>query len=195
MKRRHFLQTTTATALAVSPVAFLLADTDELPRTPRDYEGPFYPVGPPNRTNDLIHGEPRQAVLHLDGEVLAPDRAAYGGVRVEIWQTDPLGRYKHPRDPNAGGRWPDFLYWGEAVTDEDGRFGFRTYVPGAYARRPAHIHFKVWRGEQHLLTSQIYFHETGGAQGAARYPSRSDLQTVALESARDGLVTFLRVVV
>ena len=194
MQRRHFLQTTTAAALAVSPVAFLLADTGELPRTPRDYEGPFYPAGPRNRTNDLV-GEPRQAVLHLGGEVVAPDRTAYRGVRVEIWQTDPLGRYKHPRDPNDGGRWPDFLYWGEALTDDDGRFDFRTYVPGAYGRRPAHIHYKVWDGKRRLLTSQLYFHETGGTRGASRDPSRGELQTVALESQRDSLVSFLRVVV
>lgn len=195
MKRRHFLQTTTTAALTVSPVAFLLADTGELPRTPRDYEGPFYPVGPPNRTSDLISGEPRQAVLHLEGEIVAPDQAPYRGIRVEIWQTDPLGRYKHPRDPNAGDRWPDFLYWGEAVTDVDGRFGFRTYVPGAYGRRPAHIHYKVWNDERRLLTSQVYFRETGGTQGASRDPSRSDLQTVALESQHDGLLSFLRVVI
>lgn len=195
MKRRHFLQTTTAASLAVSPVAFLLADSDELPRTPRDYEGPYYPVGPRNHVNDLIRGEPRETTLNFNGEVLAPDGSPLRALRVEIWQTDPLGRYKHPRDPNDGERWADFLYWGETATDDGGRFGFRTYVPGAYGRRPAHIHYKVWQGDRHLLTSQAYFRETGGARGASRDPSRADLQTVALEPGGDGLVSFLRVVV
>lgn len=195
MKRRHFLQTTTAATLAVSPVAFLLADTGELPRTPRDYEGPFYPVGPRNHTSDLIRGEPRQPTLSFSGKVLAPDGSPMPAARVEIWQTDPLGRYKHPRDPNDGERWADFLYWGEAQTDDDGRFGFRTYVPGAYGRRPAHIHYKVWQDGKRLLTSQAYFRETGGTRGASRDPSQSDLQTVSLESGRDGLSSFLRVVI
>lgn len=195
MKRRHFLTTTTAGALAISPVAFLLADTGELPRTPRDYEGPFYPVGPRNHSNDLILGTPRSETLRLSGRVLAPDRRPYRGVRVEIWQTDTLGRYKHPRDASDGERWTDFLYWGEAITDDDGRFDFRTYVPGAYGRRPQHIHYKVWQDERRSLTSQVYFRETGGTQGASRDPSRSELQTVALESGRDGLVAHLRVVI
>lgn len=195
MKRRHFLKTTTATVLAVSPVAFLLADNGELSRTPRDYEGPYYPVGPRNPTNDLVRGEPRDTILSFNGQVLSPAGGAYRAVRIEIWQTDPLGRYKHPRDPNDGEPWSDFLYWGEAVTDDDGRFGFRTYVPGAYGRRPAHIHYKVWQHERRLLTSQVYFHETGGTRGESRDPSRGDLQTVTFEPARDGLVSFLRVVV
>lgn len=195
MKRRHFLQTTTAGALAVSPVAFLLADSGELQRTPRDYEGPYYPVGPRNHTNNLILGKPRDRTLNLNGRVLSPDGSPYPVVRVEIWQTDTLGRYKHPRDASDGERWSDFLYWGEAVTDDDGRFDFRTYVPGAYGRRPSHIHYKVWQDERRLLTSQVYFHETGGTQGASRDPSRSELQTIALEPERDGLVSFLRVVI
>lgn len=195
MKRRHFLQTTTAATLAASPIAFLLADSGELPRTPRDYEGPYYPVGPRNRTSDLILGEPRETTLRFGGRVLSPDATPYRRVRVEIWQTDPLGRYRHPRDPNEGDRWSDFLYWGESVTDDDGRFDFRTYVPGAYGRRPAHIHFKVWQDDRRLLTSQAYFRETGGTQGKSRYPSSGELQTVALEPGSDGLTSFLRVVI
>ena len=193
MKRRLFLQTTTA--VAISPAGLLLADDGELPRTPWDHEGPFYPVGPRHATSDLIVGQPCEEALHLRGEVLTPDAAAVEGARVEIWQTDPLGRYRHPRDRSAGERWSDFLYWGEAETDAEGRFGFRTYVPGAYGGRPAHIHYKVWNNGRHLLTSQVYFRQTGGTRGLSRYPSRGDLQTVGLGEATAGLSAFVRVVV
>ena len=157
----------------------------ELPKTPRDYTGPFYPKGPRNRKSDLIVGELEAEVLHLSGRVLAPDGNPLAGVLVDIWQADPNGRYKHPRDRGQDSLMAGFLYWGEAVTDAEARFRFRTYVPGRYSARPAqHIHYKVWREGRELLTSQIYFEELGGARGFAR-SEKAALQTVSLERIAD----------
>lgn len=195
MRRRRFLQSTAAIGLAATPLGHALGADGTLKRTPRDYEGPYYPVGPRNNTNDLIIGEPRDKVLALRGQVVDIHGKPFKGVLVDIWHTDPLGRYKHPRDSSSGERWDDFLYWGEALADDSGIFEFRTYVPGAYARRPAHIHYKVWHDRKRLLTSQIYFKDLGGARDASRTPSLSDLQTVTLEPHADGLKSFLQVVI
>lgn len=186
MKRRRFVQSAAAAGLMATPLRGLLAAGETLPRTPRDYQGPYYPRGPRNETSDLILGEPRQAVLHLGGRVVDVHGEPLESVVVDIWQTDALGRYKHPRDRSEGERWDDFLYWGESQTDASGAFGFRTYVPGAYAPRPAHIHYKVWDGDSELLTSQIYFAGLGGANGHSRSPSLSHLQTVALQERDAG---------
>ena len=157
-----------------------------LPKTPRDFTGPFYPRGPRNTTSDLIAGEPQAEVLHLAGRVLAPDGSPHAGVLVDIWQADPNGRYKHPRDRGQDGLMDEFLYWGESLTDAEARFGFRTYLPGRYSARPAqHIHYKVWRDGEELLTSQIYFAELGGARGFARSEKAAGLQTVGLERTDD----------
>jgi protocatechuate 3,4-dioxygenase beta subunit len=164
-------------------------------RTPGDYEGPYYPLGPRNRTNDLVIGEPRDKVHSFRGAVVDVNGEPYVGALVDIWHTDPLGRYKHPRDTTRGERWGDFLYWGESRTDDNGEFAFRTYVPGAYGRRPAHIHYKIWRNKQRLLTSQVYFSETGGARGASRSPSKADLQTVSLDADGDGVKSYFQVVI
>lgn len=188
MKRRQFVQSTVATGLVASPLGRLLGAEKTLRRTPRDYEGPYYPVGSRNRTNDLIVAAPRQEVLHLHGRVVDVQGNPLSDAVVDLWQTDPLGRYKHPRDRSAGERWPDFLYWGETTTDSGGEFRFRTYVPGAYAPRPAHIHYKVWQNRTELLTSQIYFAELGGAKGASRMPEQSELQTVRLQPTADSAV-------
>ena len=195
MKRRAFLHSAVATSLAASPLAAALASGQSLPRTPRDHEGPFYPVAGRNRTNDLVIGEPREPVLHLRGRVLTTDGAPVTRGLVDIWHTDPLGRYKHPRDPSPGDRWNDFLYWGEAITDTAGRFEFRTYVPGAYNRRPSHIHYKVWHNRRRLLTSQIYFRQTGGTRGASRDTSKAELQTVDLVPDGDTLRCYVQVVI
>ena len=183
MNRRKLVQSAvTVGLLSGLPVA---AGT-ELPKTPRDYTGPFYPKGPRNRTSDLIVGEPQAEVLHLGGRVLAPDGNPLAGVLVDIWQADPNGRYKHPRDRGQNSLMDEFLYWGEASTDAEARFRFRTYVPGSYSARPAqHIHYKVWRDRQELLTSQIYFDELGGTRGLARSERAAVLQTVSLERVDD----------
>lgn len=180
MNRRKLVQAALA-AGAITGTAGLTGA--ELPRTPRDFAGPFYPRGARNRTSDLIVGEPRADVLQLRGRVTTPAGAPYAGALVDIWQADPNGRYKHPRDDGQDQLLDEFLYWGEAATDEDGAFAFRTYVPGRYSARPAqHIHYKVWLDRQEVLTSQMYFHELGGAKGLAR-SGQAALQTIHLVRA------------
>ena len=127
MNRRKVLQSVvSAGMLATVPVAA----GEERPKTPGDFTGPFYPRGPRIGTSDLIVGEPKADVLHLRGLVVAPDGSPHPGVLVDIWQADPNGRYKHPRDSGQDNLMAEFLYWGEATTDADARFEFRTYVPG-----------------------------------------------------------------
>ncbi len=195
MKRRDFVRSSMAASLAALPFTRAFSADSALRPTPRDYEGPYYPVGDRNRTNDLILGEARQQTLMFRGRVVDVDGRPLARALVDIWQADPLGRYKHPRDRSSGERWDDFLYWGESWTSVEGNFEFRTYVPGDYGNRPAHIHFKVWKDRQRLLTSQLYFEQTGGARGASRNPSSSELQTASLEPEGDALSCFLQVVV
>ncbi len=186
MNRRKLVQS----AVAVGVLSGLpVAAGTELPKTPRDFTGPFYPKGPRNRQNDLIAGEPQAEILHLGGRVLASNGRPLADVLVDIWQADPNGRYKHPRDQEQDSLMDGFMYWGEALTDAEARFQFRTYVPGRYAARPAqHIHYKVWRDRRELLTSQVYFEELGGAQGLARSDKAAALQTVSLERIDDNAV-------
>lgn len=194
--RRLLLRAAAAAAVLANPLMQALAADKQLPKTPRDYEGPYYPKGPRNPTNDLISGEPRSRVLSLSGEIVRTDGTPLQGAVFDFWQTDPLGRYKHPRDRTAGERWNDFLYWGEAQTDDNGRFALRTYVPGKYPPRPAHIHYKVWFEDAAILTSQMYFAELGGAQGASQNLLADERQTVhLLDSGENAVRTTLQVVV
>ncbi len=79
-----------------------------------------------------------------------------------IWQACETGKYDHPNDPNTAAVDPNFQYWGQAVTNAEGRYRFKTVIPGAYPAsedwmRPPHIHFKVHKRGYHELTSQLYF--------------------------------------
>ena len=180
MNRRLFFRALAAVGVLANTWATARADNESLARTPRDYEGPFYPQGPRNRTSDLIVGSPRERLLSFSGRVVGTDGKPLDKALFDFWQADPLGNYLHPRGKSADERWDEFLYWGEAITDADGRFNLRTYVPGDYGSRPPHIHFKIWSKQKHLLTSQVYFAELGGPRGAARSRAAAERQTVHL---------------
>lgn len=191
MFRRRWLVKASAAAgfiplLGLRPA---FAVPDKLVRTPRDAEGPFYPVE--NRdadTPDLLRNmsTPRGKVLHFKGRVVDIETKPQSGLTVDIWHTDPLGQYKHPSDRSTGKRFDDFAYFGKAETDADGAFTFRTYIPGAYGGRPAHIHYIIWDGNERRLTSQIYFKGLDKGTGAVIASDRHDLREATLTLASNG---------
>ena len=131
--------------------------------TPGQTEGPFYPR-PSMRfadiDNDLVKiaGVVRQAggeVVHLTGRVLDREGAPVSGARVEIWQCDVNGRYMHTGDRGGAPRDPAFQGFGHDVTDDQGRYRFRTIKPVVYPGRTPHIHVKVLTGDT-KLTTQFY---------------------------------------
>ena len=99
----------------------------------------------------------RGDILLLYGQVTNRAGDPIAGVAVEIWQTDANGIYDHPRAPSTAQRDKTFQFFGTSVTDENGFYLFRTIIPGRYPPRPRHIHVKVKRGREELLTTQFYF--------------------------------------
>jgi protocatechuate 3,4-dioxygenase alpha subunit len=122
--------------------------------TAQETIGPFFP-----RTffrdgdNDLTRIAPDAPPTTLGETVLLRGRVTReGGVPcvnaiLEAWQADAGGRFDHPLDPERQRADPDFLGWGRAWTDADGRFEFRTVLPGGYAegnrRRAPHVNLTV----------------------------------------------------
>ena len=174
---------------------------DKLPKTPADYEGPFYPITrQQDIDNDLTQvkgqaGDARGDILNLSGIIVNSSGKPRAGLTIEIWQTDPQGRYQHPGDSTPGERDPDFQYWGAAITDTDGGFFFRTLVPGAYEPRPAHIHYKILKDGKIILTSQIYFMEPSEQTRLPSMTSQIELQTTDLKQEATGeFEAFFRIV-
>ena len=130
--------------------------------TPRQTAGPFYPDLPMlDRDNDLtrIEGRPGIAkgrISELTGRVLDAAGNPLPGVRVEIWQCDHNGRYRHSRDDNPAQMDEHFQGFGHSITDQAGRYRFRTIRPVAYPGRTPHIHAAVFRDGTRPFVTQIY---------------------------------------
>ena len=78
------------------------------------------------------------------------------GAVVEIWSANHFGKYHHEYDLK-GQEDPNFQGWGQAVTNENGEYKFKTILPGQYAARTRHIHFKISKRDYHELTTQLFF--------------------------------------
>jgi protocatechuate 3,4-dioxygenase, beta subunit len=138
------------------------AFAEELVRTPRQTEGPFYPDKLPLDTDNdllLINDSITPAVgkvTHLSGRVLDAKGNPARNALVEIWQVDNNGAYLHSESGNRDKRDKNFQGFGRFLTGSKGEYYFRTVKPVPYPGRTPHIHFKVKRGGKELLTTQCY---------------------------------------
>jgi len=137
-----------------------------LPVTPPQIVGPFYPLGQRPVAGDLVgtgHGTAtaRGELLLLTGRVLTPTGQPVAGARIDIWQANADGKYRHPSDVNPAPVDPNFNGFAQLMTDPEGRYRLRTIKPGRYPTRegdirPPHIHFAV-DGLFDRLVTQLYF--------------------------------------
>ncbi len=145
LTRRLLLQMTVAFGGLTLAGPASLAAAEEIHKwallevTPGTVSGPFYPLlnKPADRDADLtvIKGRKERAqgqVLQVVGQVFNIKRTPVKGVQVELWQANAAGRYDHPADPNTAPLDPNFQGYGVAVTDGEGRYRFKTIMPGAY---------------------------------------------------------------
>jgi protocatechuate 3,4-dioxygenase beta subunit len=171
--------------LAAAAAPFLTmrgAFAEELTRTPKQTEGPFYPNKLPLDTdNDLIIvndtltpavGE----ITHLTGRVLDASGSPLKNVVVEIWQCDANGVYLHTRDsgPKVDKQDKHFQGFGRFLTSRTGEYYFRTIKPVPYPGRTPHIHFKIKQGGKELLCTQCYIRGHPGNEKDGIWKSISD---------------------
>jgi protocatechuate 3,4-dioxygenase, beta subunit len=140
-----------------------------LPETLTEKTGPVFGHGLIRQhDNDLTaqhEGEPLGERIFVHGRVLDEDGRPVRGALVEVWQANASGRYLHKVDNHDAPLDANFSGAGRMLTDEDGRYCFKTIKPGAYpwgnhynAWRPAHIHFSLFgAGILSRLVTQMYF--------------------------------------
>ncbi|HEX7898720.1 MAG TPA: protocatechuate 3,4-dioxygenase [Planctomycetota bacterium] len=165
-----------AGAFALSRGAF----AQELTKTPKQMEGPFYPTKLPLDTdNDLLVvndaitpavGE----VTHLSGRLLDAKGAPLRNALIEIWQVDHHGAYLHEGTSNADKRDKNFQGFGRFVTGTTGEYYFRTVKPVPYPGRCPHIHVAVKMKAREKWTTQCYVKGHPGNEKDGIYKSIRD---------------------
>lgn len=203
--RRNLLKLGLGTAGLLATAGIALADDP----TPGQTQGPFHPTGGSDagvdrrllqhmdQDSDLtfVANESGQAfgdVVYVTGFVRDEDDRPLQGALVEIWQACVSGKYNHRADPNTDWLDPLFQYWGRASTDGQGRYLFKTIVPGAYRAtpgwiRPPHIHFKVSRRGYRELTTQLYFENVRFYYNRRFYPASILPRLNARDQILDGV--------
>jgi catechol 1,2-dioxygenase len=107
--------------------------------------------------------------LFTRGRVTAPGGAPIAGVRVDVWQSSPVGLYEN-QDPEQA----EMNLRGTLTTDADGRFSLRSVRPAGYPVpvhgpagdilraqcrhpfRPAHMHFLLHKPGWKTLVTQVF---------------------------------------
>lgn len=148
-----------AAQLPAGPLARLLRDRSQRGATRQAAEGPFYLEGGIERS-DISEG---RAGIPLDvglDVIDAKSRSALAGARIDIWHADATGCYsgfQGQGDERAISTVDQRFLRGTQYADAAGRVRFTTIYPGWYAGRTAHIHFKVFVGDEPVSVGQIYF--------------------------------------
>ena len=140
--------------------------------TPRTIEGPLYVAGAPEsvgyaRLDDGTESDEAE-VLFMQGTVYGANGKPLPNAKVEVWHANLMGNYSFFDKSQSA-----FNLRRSIVTDEQGRYRFRSIMPKGYAcppdgatqllldqlgrhgNRPAHIHFFVTAAGHRKLTTQI----------------------------------------
>ncbi len=135
--------------------------------------GPFFPREFGQGNEDLLSQNNLHAerAIEITGRITQVDGAPLDNVIVELWQASPAGRYDDPA----------FFGWGRAATDAQGRYRFRTVMPGAPAGRAPHVNFI-------LLYSGLMRH----LQTVMFFEARQDPVLDAVEASRRSLLVAAR---
>lgn len=140
-------------------------------KTPRTIEGPLYVAGSPESKSyaelETVSEEGAER-LYMSGFVKDENGNPVEGAKVEVWHCNLKGMYSHFDSTQ-----PEFNLRRAIVTDKDGKYEFKSFLPvgyscppggstdtlmsllGRHGSRPAHIHFFVTAPGFRKLTTQI----------------------------------------
>ena len=139
--------------------------------TPYSTIGPFFPGQFADGCDDLTNvsgNTARGQHIILEGVVVEQGNVPVRNAVVEIWQPDANGVFRNPLDPRYAEADPGFFGWGRYRTDAQGRYRFRTVLPGRASDgngslRCPHVNLMVLAiGLTRRLVTTAFFSDTPG---------------------------------
>ncbi|MDX8480139.1 intradiol ring-cleavage dioxygenase [Mesorhizobium sp. VK24D] len=161
-----------AGSLGVSSLVCLLNNGDRgQTETSQSLLGPFWRLNSPRVENggSIIRSETPGTPLFVHAKVVDRDGKPIAGAEVDVWHASPVGLYEN-QDPDQA----EMNLRGKFMTDEQGRFWFRTVkmvgypIPvdgvvgrllkaqGRHPYRPAHLHALIFKHGYKTLISQVF---------------------------------------
>ncbi len=130
--------------------------------TPFQTVGPFFDFGLAADGTASLAGDADGLKITIGGTVRDGGGQPVPDALIEIWQANAAGQYVRAADQSARN---SFRGFGRCATDDDGRFGFDTIVPGRVpfegrALQAPHLVVGVLaRGIMTRLVTRIYFED------------------------------------
>jgi protocatechuate 3,4-dioxygenase alpha subunit len=140
----------------------------EQPRTPWQTPGPYLAMALDWPDGPQVVPDGTLGALLLSGTLCDGDGAPIPNGLIEIWQADAAGRFDHQDDPR-GRSGSGFRGFGRCITDQSGRYWFRTVKPGTlpYAdglREAPHLTVSICtRGLLRRVVTRVYFPDSAEA--------------------------------
>jgi catechol 1,2-dioxygenase len=161
-----------AGSLGVSTLVCLLNNGDHgATETQQNLLGPFWRMHSPQVDNggSIVRSETPGPALFVTARVQDSNGNPVAGAEVDVWHSSPAGLYEQ-QDPGQA----EMNLRGKFITDEDGRFWFRTVKMAGYPIpthtvvgrllkaqdrhpfRPAHLHVLIFKEGFNTMISQVY---------------------------------------
>lgn len=183
--RRSFIKNTLLGTIATVVAGNASAQTS----TPRDAEGPFYPITPQkDKDADLTRvkgksGIAQGTIIEVHGQVLDTNLNPIEDATVDLWQANSFGKYHHPHDNSEAPVDEHFQSWAIIQSGKEGHFRFKTVMPGAYPfgakpedQRTPHIHMKIGKHGYEPVLTQMYFPDQVQNQTDGLYQRKTKAQ-------------------
>ena len=185
INRRSFLRSSLATSITLSAAPISLAKT----ATPRDAQGPFYPITPQkDKDADLTQiagkkGTAKGQIITITGQTMDTQLNPIEDVTIDLWQANSFGKYHHPHDTSDAPIDEFFQSWAIIQSGKNGQFRIKTIMPGAYPlgvasdqQRTPHIHLKISKYGYDSVLTQLYFPDQPQNQTDGLYQRKSPKQ-------------------
>jgi len=139
-------------------------------RTPSQTAGPYLSIAMTWPDGPFVVPESTDGAVWIRGRLLDGVGEPVPDGLIESWQADEEGRFAHPAAASRGRT--SFRGFGRCTTDEAGRFGLLTVVPGPVPAadgqpQAPHIDISVFaRGILTRLVTRLYFEDEAAANAA-----------------------------
>lgn len=135
--------------------------------TDRATAGPFY-ISQATKAHNINYKNLPGTPLFISGTVYGGNdmKTPLANAQVEIWHADDSGSY-HPEENGDIGQFKpeEICLRGIQVTDKNGKYSFKSIVPGLYGGRRRHLHWKIVAdGHVSVITQSYWLNEKGTAR-------------------------------